>query len=158
MSLLVTTPSGSSTILRCVTQGEMAERIIKEVEENEVIEVRGYLRNEKDSRQIITKVVDFKKLEQDFDEINLENSNRVRLLGKIITDLQGSENKQNSEVLSFKLAVPREGVKSPLFFCRVHGKLITEFNEKLKKGDIILLEGFLQTKKIEESFGEENEK
>jgi single-stranded DNA-binding protein len=48
------------------------------------------------------------------------------------------------------LAVPREGVRLPLFFCRVNEKdLITEFKEKLKKGDIIILEGFLQTQKVE---------
>lgn len=157
-SMLVPTPSGSLTILRCITQGETAERIIKEVEEEEIIEVRGYLRNEKDGRQIIIRVVEFSKLDLNFEEIKKENSNQVRLLGKIITDLQAPENKRNPEILSFKLAVPREGVKSPLFFCRVHGELISEVNEKLKKGDIILLEGFLQTKKIEEGTSEENEK
>jgi len=147
-SLLVPTPSGSLTILRCITQGEMAEKIDK-VQEEEVIEVHGYLRNEKDSRQIMVRVVDFNKLDLNFAEINLKESNQVRLIGKIITDLHSSEEKQNSEIFSFKLAAPREGVKSPLFFCRINEKeLIPEFSEKLKKGDVILLEGYLQTQKI----------
>jgi single-stranded DNA-binding protein len=48
------------------------------------------------------------------------------------------------------LAVPREGVKLPLFFCRINEEdLITKSKEKLKKGDVVLLEGFLQTQKIE---------
>ena len=52
--------------------------------------------------------------------------------------------------MPFKLAVPREGIKLPLFFCRVNEEeLIPQFKEKLKKGDIILLEGFLQTQKVE---------
>src|SRR6185369_15685951 len=65
-SLLVPTPSGSLTILRCITQGEMAEKIDKEVQAEEVIEVHGYLRNEKDSRQIMVRVVDFNKLDLNF--------------------------------------------------------------------------------------------
>jgi hypothetical protein len=53
-------------------------------------------------------------------------------------------------VLPFKLTVPREGVKLPLFFCRINEEdLITKSKEKLKKGDIILLEGFLQTQRVE---------
>lgn len=169
--MLVPTPSGSLTTLRCITQGEMARRIKSELKENEVIEVQGYLRNDergkvsrfeeerkkKDGRQIIIRLVGFNKVDLTFDELVEKaekkgiNSNQVRLLGKIITDLQDFENQRsNPELLSFKLAVPREGLKSPLFFCRVQGELMSEFNEKLKKGDVILLEGFLQTKKIEE--------
>jgi hypothetical protein len=144
--------------LRCIAQGEVAERIKKEIEEEieeeKVIEVRGYLRNEKIGRQIIIRVVEFNKLALNFNEINPKNSNQVRLLGKIITDLQPPENKRNSEILSFKLAVPREGVISPLFFCRINEKeLIPEVNEKLKKGDVVLLEGFLQTQKIVKETG-----
>jgi single-stranded DNA-binding protein len=95
--------------------------------------------------------VEFNKLDLSFKEIDLKNSNQVRLLGKIINDLQAPENKQNSEVLSFFVSVPREGVRLPLFFCRVKEKeLITEVKEKLKKGDVVILEGFLQTKKEKE--------
>jgi single-stranded DNA-binding protein len=157
-SMLVPNPSGSITILRCVAQGENAERINKEVKKDEVIEIRGYLRNEKDSRQILIRSLEFDKLDLSFEEVDKENANQVRLMGKIITDLQPQESQKNSEILSFKLSVPREGVKSPLFFCRAHGELITEINNKLKKGDIILLEGFLQTKKIEDEVGEGTEK
>ena len=159
-SLSVTNPNRSSTILRCVAQGENAERIKKEIKGGELVQIRGYLRNERDGRQILIKVLEFKKLDADFVIDKEKSANQVRLIGKIITDLQEQiANKRNPEILSFKLAVPREGNKSPLFFCRVHGeKLITEFSEKLKRGDIILLEGFLQTKKIEGAIGEESEK
>src|SRR6185369_7022312 len=146
-SLMVWAPSGSKTTLRCVAQGEVAEKIKNEVNQEEVIEVRGYLRNEKDSRQIIIKVVEFSKLNLDFEKVDKDNSNQVRLIGKIIDNLQFPEDNP-PEILTFRLAVPREGVKSPLFFCRVNEKeLIPEFNTKLKKSCIILLEGFLQTQK-----------
>jgi hypothetical protein len=93
--------------------------------------------------------VEFNKLDIDFEKIDKSSSNQARLLGKIITDVRPP--KSNSEILSFRLAVPREGVKSPIFFCRVNEKeLIPEVNERLKRGDIILLEGFLQTLGIEE--------
>jgi len=158
-SVEVLCPSGSLTILRCVAQGEMAERIKKEVKKDETIKVRGYLRNEKNSRQILIRVVDFSKVDIENEEIGAVNSNQVRLIGKIITDLQVAENKPNPETMSFKLAVPREGVKSPLFFCRVNEKQLTpEINKKLKKGDIILLEGFLQTQKIVEEEGDGKKK
>ncbi|CAG8734509.1 28118_t:CDS:2, partial [Racocetra persica] len=150
-------PSGSLTILRCITQGEIATRINEEVQEEDVIEVRGYLRNEKDSRQILVRATEFTKLDISFSKIDLENSNQVRLLGKVLSDLEPLEKKRNPEVLSFKLAVPREGVKSPLFFCRINEKeLVSEFCEKLQKNDVILLEGFLQTQKIVQE--EEGEK
>jgi len=149
-SLMVWAPSGSKTTLRCVAQGEVAEKIKNEVNQEEVIEVRGYLRNEKEGKQIIIKVVEFSKLDLDFEKVDKDNSNQVRLIGKIINNLQAAG------ILSFKLAVPREGIKSPLFFCRVNEKeLIPEFSEKLKKADIILLEGFLQTQKIVKEEGSE---
>ncbi|CAG8812962.1 15808_t:CDS:2, partial [Racocetra persica] len=134
-NLFVPVPSGSLTVLRCISQGEIAARINKEVQEQEVIEVRGYLRNEKDSRQILVRVVEFAKLDISFEKISLENSNQVRLLGKIVSEWQFvAEYRQKPEVLSFKLAVPREGVRSPLFFCRINEKeLVDEFNEKLQK-------------------------
>lgn len=86
-------------------------------------------------------------------------SNQAQLLGKIVTDLEIRENDGKAEVLSFRLVVPREGNISPSFFCRVQGKLIEEAKNKLKKGDIVLLEGFLQTKKlVDEERGEEEGK
>jgi hypothetical protein len=150
-NLRVTAPSCSITDLRCLAQGKIAERITKEVQNKEVVEVKGYLRNEKNSRQIVVRVVEFNKLDLSVEEIDLKNSNQVRLLGKIINDLQAPENKQDLKTLSFFVSVPREGVKLPLFYCRVNEKeLITEVKEKLKKGDVIILEGFLQTKKEKE--------
>jgi hypothetical protein len=175
----VTCPSASFTILRCIAHGETAERIKKEVEKDEVIEIHGYLRNEENGRQILITVITFSKPDIDFEEIDklrkevkdLENKtnksqveqslldskkreldellkklNQVRLIGKIIDDLQTPKN--NPKILSFRLSVPREGIKLPFFFCRVNEKkLVTEFKEKLKKLDIIILEGFLQTQK-----------
>jgi len=150
-SLLVPSPSGSLTILRCIAQGEKAEEIEREVKEDDVLEIKGYLRNEKSSRekssrQILVKVIEFTKLDIIPDKIDNRQSNQVRLLGKIITDFRGE-----SDVLSFRVSVPREGNNSPLYFCRVQGGLINEVKNKLKKGEIILLEGFLQTKKIDEA-------
>jgi hypothetical protein len=155
-SLMAWTPSGSKTVLRCIAEREVAERVKKEVGDKEVIEVRGYLRNESSGLQIIIKVVEFSKIDPNFEEVDKSNSNQVRMLGKIINDLHFIKDKWNREVLSFKLVVPREGVKLPLFFCRVNDRanekgLIPKFKEKLKKGDIILLEGFLQTQKVEEA-------
>ena len=94
--------------------------------------------------------MEFSKTDLSFEKIDKNSSNQVRLLGKIINDLIPRKNEKGEEYLSFKLAVPREGVRLPLFFCRVNEEeLIYEVREKLKKGDIILLEGFLQTQKIE---------
>lgn len=159
-SLLVPSPSGSLTILRCIAQGEKAEEIEGKIREGEVLEIKGYLRNEKSGRQILVKVIDFTKLDIIPDKIDNTQSNQVRLLGKIVTDFNNRQNESDPEVLSFRITVPREGNISPLFFCRVQGELISEVNNKLKKGDIILLEGFLQTKKIinEVGAGEEMER
>lgn len=157
-SLFVTNPNLSSTILRCVAQGENAEMIKREIKKDDLLEVSGYLRNEKDGKQILIKVLEFKKLDPDF-KVDNKQANQVRLIGKIITDLQDQRDNRNPEVLSFKLAVPREGNKSPLFFCRAHGQeLIAEIKEKLQKGDVILLEGFLQTKKLEKEVSNEEAK
>jgi hypothetical protein len=76
-----------------VADGETAERIKKEVGPEEVIEVRGYLRNKNIGLQIIIKVVEFNKLEVDYEKIDQNSSNQVRLLGKIINDFRSQENK-----------------------------------------------------------------
>jgi len=150
-SLLVPNPSGSLTILRCVAQGETAKDIEKSIKSDEILEVKGYLRNEKLGRQILVKVVEFTKLDTNLDKIDENSSNQLRLLGKIITDFKVREGEEELEVLSFRIVVPREGNNLPIFFCRVQGKeLINETRNKLKRNDIVLLEGFLQTKKIVE--------
>ena len=155
-SLLVPTPSGSLTILRCLAQGEKAEEMEREIRGDDILEVKGYLRNEKQGRQVLVKVIEFTKLDTTFEQINVEHSNQLRLLGKIVTDFNTRQSEDESWLLSFRIAVPRERNISPLFFCRVQGELITEVTQKLKKGDIILLEGFLQTKKIIEEREEED--
>jgi len=162
-SLLVPTPSGSLTILRCVAQGEIAKNIEKEIKQDETLEIKGYLRNEKSGRQVLVKVVEFSKLDTTLDKIDETSSNKLRLLGKIVTDFNFKvrENEKEPEVISFRIVVPREGNNLPFFFCRIQGtELINKVSEKLKKNDIVLLEGFLQTKKIVEEGGEnpENEK
>jgi ribosomal protein S6 len=151
-SLLVPSPSGSLTILRCVSQGETAKDIEKEIKQDEILEVKGYLRNEKSGRQILVKVVGFTKLDINIDKINRNSSNQLRMLGKIATDFKVRETEKGLKVLSFRIVVPREGNNLPFFFCRVKGteKIINEINSKLKKNDIVLLEGFLQTKKVVE--------
>jgi len=159
-SLLVPSPSGSLTILRCVAQGETAKSIEKEIKQDEILEVKGYLRNERLGRQVLIKVVEFTKLDTTLDKVDENSSNQLRLLGKIVTDFQVRKGEEDLEVLSFRIVVPREGNNLPFFFCRIQGKkLINEVSSKLKKNDIVLLEGFLQTKKImEERKNSESEK
>ena len=135
-----------------------------------MVEIYGYLRNEfhkgpendsenemnENDRQILIRVVEFSKLDLTFDELielvkeDKKDANQVRLIGKIVTDLQAPAlgSRRNPEKLVFRLVVPREGVKLPLYFCRINEEgLIPKFKERFKKGDIILLEGFLQTEK-----------
>ncbi|CAG8658636.1 5312_t:CDS:2, partial [Ambispora gerdemannii] len=122
-SLLVPNPSGSLTILR------------------------GYLRNEKSGRQVLIKALELTKLDISFADIDKETANQARLLGRIFTDFKTGEDSDNPELLTFKIADSREG---NAFFCRTQGELASEVSSKLQKGDIILLEGFLQTKKLVE--------
>jgi hypothetical protein len=175
-SLMVPNPNCSTTILRCLVQGETAKKLLQELQEGDIAEVWGYLRNEKrgksyppsafasvsdkhtfdeedQNRQILTKVIQFNKVDLTFDELKKQaeerkvNSNEVRLVGKIITDFKNLE-RRNPELLSFKIIVMRERNLFPLFFCRIQEKeLITEFNQRVNKGDIVLIEGFLQTVK-----------
>ncbi|CAH1756390.1 12193_t:CDS:2 [Entrophospora sp. SA101] len=155
-SLLVPAPSRSLTILRCVAQGEKAEKLEKEIKGEEIIEIKGYLRNEKQGRQVLIKVLDFTKLDIDFANIDINHSNQVQLLGKIITDLIPRQNNNGKvQVVSFRLLVQQKGDERSIYFCRIHGELIPEATSQLKKGDIVLLKGFLQTAKI--TPGEEKE-
>lgn len=159
-SLLVPSPSGSLTILRCFSRGEITNNIEKEIKKDEILEVKGYLRNEKSGRQILVKAIEFTKLDTTLDKVDKNSSNQLRLLGKIVTDFKIRESGEEPEVLSFRIISPREGNNLPFFFCRVQGtEPIKEVNNKLKRNDIVLIEGFLQTKKIvEEEEGSETEK
>nr|CAG8433651.1 12613_t:CDS:2 [Entrophospora candida] len=168
LKLEVPNPSiiNATIILSCTVKKEIVERVQNELQKDDIVEIYGYLRNEKkkknnfpisdklefsenENREIVVQVTEFNKLEIKFEEINRENSNQVRLIGKIITDFEeGGEVGTLNYHIRFKIEVPREGNPSPLFFCRVHGEAITYFKNELKKGDIILLEGFLQSKKI----------
>src|ERR1044071_4468578 len=74
-SLLVVNPSGSDTILRCIAQEKVAEKIKTEIEGEEVVEIEGYLQNEKSGRQILIKVKSVEKLDLSFEDIDSEQSN-----------------------------------------------------------------------------------
>lgn len=119
LSLLVSSPSGSLTILRCFAQGEIVKRIEKEIKQDEILEVKGYLRNERVGRQILIRVVEFTKLDKTFKQVDENSTNQVRLLGRINADLQVRVNEKGSKVISFHLVVLREGNELPRFFCRV---------------------------------------
>ena len=58
-----------------------------------MFKVWGYLKNKKVGLQIIIKVVKFSKVSLNFEEIDKNNSNQVRLLGKIINDLSAQKDK-----------------------------------------------------------------
>ena len=150
-SLLVVNPNNTETLLRCHASGRTASEIEKEVEKEQLIEVRGYLRNErikdgKKSRQIVVQVLGFNKLEKEEKTSDL-TSNQVQLLGEIITDLTSKEDTDGKPILSFKLQTA-EGNSLGSFFCKTKGELAVEISKCLKKKDIILVEGFLQTRKI----------
>src|SRR2546423_991608 len=87
-SLRVPAPNNSLSIIRCFAQREVAETLEKETTSGDVIEIKGYLRNERENRQMLVIVVKFTKLEIKPEEINPETSNQVQLMGKIITDVQ----------------------------------------------------------------------
>ncbi|MCE8162533.1 MAG: hypothetical protein I3264_02085 [Candidatus Moeniiplasma glomeromycotorum] len=156
-SLRVPTPNNSLSILRCFAQREIAESLEREVSSGDVIEVKGYLRNERENRQMLVIAIKFTKLDIKAEEINCETSDQVQLIGKIITDVKGyqnnSENFSAPAVLSFKMSVPREKNEFPLYFCRAQGQLASEVQKQLKKNDIILLEGYLQTVKVPSDTG-----
>src|SRR5437868_12013634 len=80
-SLLVTNPNGVRSLLRCHASGKVALALEKEASEDEIIEVKGYCRDEKEGRQIIVQVLEFNKLENIPDDA----VNQVRLLGRVIT-------------------------------------------------------------------------
>jgi Single-strand binding protein family len=152
-SLRVPTPNNSLSILRCFAQREIAESLEQEVGPGDVIEVKGYLRNERENRQMLVIAVKFTKLDIKVEEIDCETSDQVQLIGKIITDVQGYQTNAVPPVLSFKISVPREKNEFPLYFCRAQGQLATEVQKQLKKNDIILLEGYLQTVKVPSDTG-----
>jgi hypothetical protein len=113
-SLLVNNPNGVQTVLRCHANGEIATKIEAEVREEEILEVRGYLRREREGLQIVINVVDFTKLTKE-----QENSviNQARLLGEIITDPEIQKKEDGKETISFKVKVPIKENFFSLFFC-----------------------------------------
>src|SRR5205085_1224568 len=71
-SLIVVNPNEARTVLRCHASGKVAIELEKEAREGEMVEVRGYLRNEKENRQIIVQVQEFTKQVKKRDVILLE--------------------------------------------------------------------------------------
>src|SRR6266498_1078353 len=80
-SLRVPTPNNSLSIIRCFAQREIAESLEQETAPGDVIEIKGYLRNERENRQMLTVVVKFTKLDIKPEEINCETSDQVQLIG-----------------------------------------------------------------------------
>ena len=60
-SLRVPTPNNSLSILRCFAQRETAESLEQETALGDIIEIKGYLRNERENRQMLIMVVKFTK-------------------------------------------------------------------------------------------------
>ncbi|CAG8831214.1 35281_t:CDS:2, partial [Gigaspora margarita] len=114
-SLLVTNPNEVQTVLRCHASGKTALALQQEVSDEEIIEARGYLRNEKEGRQIIIQVVEFSKLP----EIPSQAVNQVRLLGRIINNCELAD--KEKDVFSFKIEVPTKDNPLNTFFCRIQG-------------------------------------
>src|SRR3954466_6611483 len=79
-SLRVPTPNNSLSIIRCFAQREIAESLERETAPGDVIEIKGYLRNERENRQMLTIVVKFTKLDITPEEINCETSDQVQLI------------------------------------------------------------------------------
>ena len=151
-SLLVINPNNSSTILRCLAYGEIATKIKSEARGEEVVEISGHLKNERVGRQILVKVQEFTKLELDFEAVDFENSNQVQLRGKAV-DFKFQPNQENPENLSFQIMLPYKRNMLVGFFCRVQGELVPKISSQLKESQEVLVEGFLQTKKIVENEG-----
>ncbi|CAI2177552.1 2437_t:CDS:1 [Funneliformis geosporum] len=134
--------------------------------EKDIIEVRGYLRNEIKGRQIIINVREVNKLDISFEQIDRKNSNYLRLIGKI--NIFNSQD-DNQGTISFRISVPREvGSQKffdksvpPLYFCVVDEEkvagILAKVKERLKEHDIILLEGSLQTKIVTNKVWKEGE-
>ncbi|CAG8523412.1 25135_t:CDS:1 [Cetraspora pellucida] len=123
-SLLVINPNEVQTVLRCHANGKTALTLQAEVSDEEIIEVRGYLRNEKEGRQIIIQVVDFSKLSGVPDKA----INQVRLLGRIINNCEVVS--REKDVFSFKIEVPTKENPLNTFFCRIQGELFFEVIDK----------------------------
>src|SRR5438876_821871 len=137
-SLLVINPSGSNTILRCIAYREIAEKIKAEINGEEIIEIHGYLQNEKSGRQIMIKVQNFEKLDLEFEDIDSEKSNQVQLQGRIM-DLRVHSNNDKSEALSFQVVIPQKKNIFSGFFCRTQGELVSKLSSHLKEGSEVLV-------------------
>ncbi|CAI2172562.1 17523_t:CDS:10 [Funneliformis geosporum] len=134
-SVLVINPTGSLTTLRCVARGQVMNDL-DSLENDDLVEVKGYIRNEKESRGILTKVTKITKLEP-----GAKPDNCLRLIGKIISDLELRKDNDRSK-LTFRLVVPREERQleenkrtdhSSIFYCKSQDDLATEFSKQLKK-------------------------
>lgn len=159
-SLQTITPASSVTYIRCVvTQPEKIERIESELANEQMIKVEGKLKNDRLSRQILVKVAEWTKVDSaDNQDEDALWSDEVKLVGKIVDIKNHDEEEYKKEgedtknrVLSFKLLVPEtatsgvEGDSNNIYFCRINGH---SPSVELAKGDLAVVWGFLQTKKL----------
>lgn len=147
-NLLVINPNNVTTILRCKAENNIAEQIFNEVKEGEMIKIEGYL--ESVERENITRILKFSVVSEE------EYENKVFLMGEIIEMIADSEQKfEEEKIVSFKINCPSENGKYQRnFYFRSQGEMAGEVANKLQKGYLVLLEGFLQTKKIKDKSNE----
>lgn len=154
-TVVVKTPNGSKTLIRCVVkQIENIERWNRELTDGCVVEVRGYLKNESKGKQILIRVIAWKKIDEDFEELDENKCNQVRLLGKLMNSMdirssfEGNEN-LSAGVVSFKLYSQQTiSNGNNAYFCRVNSKKNISELSQIKKGFVVVIDGFLQTKKV----------
>lgn len=160
-NLLVKTPNGSVTLIRCVVQGENLIKWNEDFNENDlvqqdsetIVKIYGILKNEMRSRQIMVKINRWEKIEKSFEELEEEKSNFVKLAGEVTEIRYSNDENRSSDIVSIKILSSSSfyrGIdnKSNIFFCRINNDDHSLSSLNLKKGDVVLIEGFLQTKKV----------
>ena len=156
-TMVVKTPNNSITLIRCIVkQIENIEKWNRELDDGCTVEIRGYLRNEVKGKQILVRVISWEKIDTNFEELDETKCNQVRLLGKVVNDIDTKDLEEKTNfpstttgVVSFKIYSQQTiSNGNNIYFCRVNSKKkIPELNQ-IKKGFIVAVDGFLQTKKV----------
>lgn len=130
--------------MQCFAERKTVERIKKEVGQEEVIEVLGYLRNRRTGLQIIIKVVEFSKVNLNFEKIDEDNQEKtltkslidtqISIQQKEIKDLENKPNKTQAEeeLLADKKKQLEELLKK-LNQVRLIGKIINDLHPRKNK-------------------------